>query len=115
MQNLLPVNMIARVLNMLLENDMFRLFVLAVASVYTGYTLYPVPKFLDNMFYVSSAFKYLILLLVLSASIYPLDGSKTLMVLVVPLFVLALFELMRRYEKLGSVAGALGLSCDKSE
>lgn len=102
---------VVRLLNAFLHNDMFRLFVLAVASVYTGYTLYPVPKFLDDMFYTSNLFKYLILLLVLGASIYPLNDTKTYMIFVVPLLVLLFFQFLRNYEKEGSIIGALNLTC----
>jgi hypothetical protein len=112
----IPVSPIANVLNALLSNNMGRLFILAVASVYTGYTLYPVPKFLDNLFYTSNVFKYLILVLVLGASIFPLDESKTMLVLTVPALVLIFFEMLRQYDSSGSLSGMLGLDCpDKEE
>lgn len=111
----LPIGPIVKALNALLSNNVVRLFVLAVASVYTGYTLYPVPDFLNKMFDTSVVFKYLILMLVLAASIFPLDESKTLLVLGIPVLVLCLFELMRKYEQVGSLTGVLGMDCPAEE
>ena len=111
MSSILPVGPIVVALNSLLQNNVIRMFILAVASVYTGYTLYPVPEFLDQMFYKSVFFKYLILVLVLAASIFPLNESNALLVLGVPVLVLGFFELMRKYESAGSIAGMMGVDC----
>ena len=111
----IPIGPIVNALNLLLSNNVVRLFVLAVASVCTGYTLYPVPDFLNKMFDTSIIFKYLILMLVLAASIFPLDESKTILVLGVPVLVLCMFEAMRRYESAGSLSGMLGMDCPSKE
>lgn len=93
------LDLVSNTLNLMLRNDFVRLLILAIMSVYTGYTLYPVPDFLNEIFNTSYVAKYLVLMLVLSASIYPLDSGKVILVLLVPLFVLLLFHFLRAYEK----------------
>jgi hypothetical protein len=87
--------LISQGLNILLRNNVVRLFILTVTSVYAGYTLNPVPFFLKKAFDRSMIFKYLILMFGLAASNFPLDESKTCLAIGVPVIVLFLFEMMK--------------------
>ena len=89
---------IAQMLNILLSNNTMRFFVLMVTSVYTGYTLYPVPKFLDELFYSSDIFKYLTLMFLLSTSMYPVTSENIYTILLIPGLVLLFFKLLRKYD-----------------
>jgi hypothetical protein len=95
-------NMLSTNLNKLFSNDYFRIFIMLVASVYAGYTLQPVPRKLNKMFDTSHFFKYLILFAGSVTALYPLDEKKLAMCVIMPLVVLVVFEMMRRYEKRSS-------------
>jgi hypothetical protein len=81
--------------NYLLQNQYIRVFVFIVATVYAGYTLLPVPKNLKRMFSESEVFKYFILFFVAASMLHPLDNTKLKICLIVPVFVLLMFRLMR--------------------
>lgn len=111
---MLMLSSVVQFINTFLQNGTFRVFVLVVTSVFTGYTLYPVPKTLDNMFYVSHVFKYLILMLVLASSMHPLNESSLFLVVVVPVLVLLMFRFLRKYEEKGTLRDALTATmCNK--
>jgi len=85
-------------LNNVLKNDWLRSFLLLIVSVYAGYTLQPVPSKLNNLFDTSTSFKYLILFVLMLTSLYPLDGNKVVLSIVVPIMLLVFFEFLRKGE-----------------
>ena len=86
-------------LNYLLSNDHIRMFVMLVASVYAGYTLYPVPANLDKMFNESNVFKYFILFFGAVIALYPVNEHSLALCATGPILVLGFFELIRRHNK----------------
>lgn len=97
------LTLLIQALNMVLSSSMFRSFILVITSVYTGYTLYPVPKFLDEMFYTSNIFKYIILLFLLCTSMYPVTNDNILIILIIPIIVLIFFKFLRKYDNTRSL------------
>jgi len=86
-------------INNILENDWLRSFLLLVVSVYAGYTLQPVPNNVNNLFNTSTAFKYLVLFVLMLTSLYPLDNNKVILSIVVPIALLVFFEFLRKNDK----------------
>lgn len=81
--------------NYMLQNNYVRVFVFMLAAVYAGYTLTPVPKNLQNLFRDSEVFKYFVLFFIGASMLHPLDETKVKLCLIVPLFVLFLFRMLR--------------------
>jgi len=81
--------------NNLLSINLTRIFLLLITSVYIGYTLQPVPKVLNNLFDNSNLFKFLILFICGSTSLYPLDNNKLLYILISSILILILFNYLR--------------------
>ena len=82
-------------LNKLLQNDWLKVLLLLIGSVFAGYTLYPVPAKLDDMFTNSVLFKYMILFAVLISALHHLDNRKIILALLIPIVVLGIFNLLR--------------------
>jgi hypothetical protein len=89
---------IATILNSTLDNVHFRYAVLVIVSVFAGYTLQPVPKYLNSLFDTSILLKYAIQVLVLATAAYPLNDENIFPVLLAPVVVLGIFELLRKFE-----------------
>jgi len=119
MSSTIPLNFVSNAINSLLSNNSVRMTILLIASVFTGYTLYPIPAFLNDMFDTSIVFKYFILFFVLVASIYPLDQTKLILAIGVPVVILCFFEIMRNYQqyldKVPSIRTVLGWDCPDHE
>lgn len=90
--------MIARILNVALRSDALRMFILLVSSVMIGYTLQPVPKWLDQYFDHSNILKFLILMGVGLTAVYPLNNSEVILVAALSILVLALFSWFRKID-----------------
>lgn len=86
--------------NKLLGNDYFRIFFLLITGVFIGYTLQPVPKWLNYLFDNSIIFKFIILFMVGIIAGHPLDKSKTFKVALGAFIVLFLFYLARQIDVL---------------
>lgn len=84
--------------NKLLNNDYFRIFFLILTGVFAGYTLQPVPKWLSNLFDKSEIFKFLVLFMVGSVAVHPIDKSKALKITIGAVVVLGLFYLARVFD-----------------
>lgn len=110
---MLPFSLVSQFINTFLQNRIFRIVVVVITSVFTGYTLYPVPQFLDSMFYTSSLFKYLILMFAIASSMYPLNEQTVLLAVVVPAVVLYTFHFLRKYNEKGNLRDALKASVCK--
>jgi hypothetical protein len=94
--------------NYMLQNNYVRMFVFVVAAVYAGYTLMPVPKRLENMFNNSELFKYFVLFFVAASMMHPLDETKVKICLIVPIFVLLLFRMLRNHSSGKSLFHGIG-------
>ena len=94
------VNKSIELQNKLLENDYFRIFFLLITGVFIGYTLQPVPKWLNNLFDNSVIFKFIVLFIVGAVAVFPLDKYKTFKVALGAITVLFLFYLTRQIDVL---------------
>jgi len=84
--------------NKLLNNDYFRIFFLILVAVFAGYTLQPVPKWLSNLFDKSEIFKFIVLFMVGSVAVHPIDKSKAFKITLGVIVVLGLFYLARVFD-----------------
>ncbi len=85
--------------NILLKNDYLRMLILIVCSVFIGYTLQPVPKWLNNLFDTSNIFKFFILFMVGATTVYPLNKYNIIWITFGSVGCLFLFHLARLYDK----------------
>lgn len=80
--------------------DFFRLFSLVISGVFAGYTLQPVPKWLNNLFDTSILFKYMVLVIIGITALYPVNGKKMIDILISSGIILLLFAGLRHIDKL---------------
>jgi hypothetical protein len=85
--------------NTSLKNDYFRMLILIVSGVFIGYTLQPVPKWLNNLFDTSNVFKFFVLFAVGSIAVYPLNKNNIVWVTTASIGCLYLFHLARLYDQ----------------
>lgn len=86
---------LVQVLNTSLQSVYVRGFIFMLAGVYMGYTLQPVPEWLNDLFNTSNPFKFVILFFTSIAATYPLNNESVMVALVSSFVVLTLFEVMR--------------------
>lgn len=85
-------------LNSSLSNNYLRMFLMLTCGVFAGYTLQPVPKWLNNIFDTSHLLKFLILFFGGVTAVYPLDGNELFLVFVSSVSILFVFELLRQFD-----------------
>ena len=73
--------------NKIFKNNYLRMILLLISSVFMGYTLQPVPKWLNNLFDTSNILKFFILFISGSLVVYPLNE------------VLIILNISRNYER----------------
>jgi hypothetical protein len=78
-----------------LGNNMVRNTLFVLFSIMLGYVLYPVPKTLDNLFYQSNIFKYIIIFMVMVTTMNVKDMNTLIICIIVPALVLGLLEFLR--------------------
>ncbi len=93
------VDQTSTVSNTLFANDFFRLASLITAGVFAGYTLQPVPRWLNRLFDTSVAFKFLVIVVIGITAVYPVNRTKFIHVVISAALILAIFEVMRGYDK----------------
>jgi hypothetical protein len=93
------INKIVIFNNFILHNDYLRTILLLVTSVFMGYVLQPVPKWLNNLFNTSNILKFFILFITGSIVIYPLNKYNIYHVIVSSILVLVLFHSARQYDE----------------
>ena len=84
--------------NNILSNDFVRLLVLILGGIYAGYTLQPIPEWLNNLFNKSNVFKFLILMMIGLVASYPINEQKIMNVIIISIFILVFFELKRKID-----------------
>jgi hypothetical protein len=85
-------------INNMFNNDFVRLFSLILAGIYAGYTLQPVPKWLNMLFDKSQLFKFIIIMIIGITAVYPIDNNKLINITLSATIVLMLFEFFRKYD-----------------
>ncbi len=95
----MTINLFVESTNNILSNDYLRVLLLLITGVYMGYTLQPVPKWLNKMFDTSVLLKFAVLFIAGSISLYPLNNNSLMWVTVGSVLTLGLFEYMRKIDK----------------
>ena len=85
--------------NIFLKNNYLRIILLLVTGVFMGYTLQPVPKWLNNMFDTSHTLKFFVLFIAGCIAVYPVNKNNIVWVFMGSLGTLYLFYLFRLYDK----------------
>ncbi len=88
------------IMNKTFKNDFFRMLSFVIVSVFIGYTLQPVPKWLNNLFDKSFILKFIVMLLVGITAVYPLDKTEIINIVISSIIILVLFEGARYIDKL---------------
>lgn len=89
----------SKIVSQSFKNDFFRLISLLIAGVFAGYTLQPVPKWLNEQFDNNVIFKFAILVVIGITALYPIDEKKFVYIVLTSVITLALFEILRKFEK----------------
>ena len=85
--------------NELLHNDYLRIALLLVTGVFMGYTLQPVPKWLNKLFDTSHTLKFFILFIAGCITVYPVNKNNIIWVGLGSALTLGFFQLARKYDK----------------
>lgn len=67
--------------------------------MFAGYTLQPVPKWLNDQFDNNIILKFVILVVIGITALYPIDEKKFLYIVLTSVITLALFEILRKFDK----------------
>jgi hypothetical protein len=86
----------ANFVNILLENIYLRSFLFMMSGVFMGYTLQPVPEWLNHLFNTSVVLKFWVLFLTIVATFYPMDPTEMSISFVCCALTLILFHIARR-------------------
>ena len=92
----LLINKIVYIHNILLKNNNIRYFILLTTGVFMGYTLQPVPKYLDNIFNTSNIFKFIILFYAGIVSVYPVTYRNIIQIFLISLLIIIMFSFFRK-------------------
>jgi len=92
------MDIIIEKINFMFSNDFYRLYLLILCSIYAGYTLQPVPKWLNNMFNTSNIFKFFILICIGITAVYPIDKNKLINISLSSFIILVLFDIFRTFD-----------------
>lgn len=85
--------------NEFLRNDYLRIALLLVTGVFMGYTLQPVPKWLNKMFDTSHTLKFFVLFIAGCIAVYPVNKSNIIWVGLGSAITLGLFHAARKYDE----------------
>ncbi len=84
--------------NNFLQNDYLRIALLLVTGVFMGYTLQPVPKWLNNLFNTSNTLKFFVLFIAGCIAVYPINHNNIIWVGLGSALTLWLFHMARKYD-----------------
>jgi len=84
-----------KTVNTTFSNDFFKLFSLLLTGIFAGYTLQPVPIWLNNLFNNSNIFKFAIIFIIGITSVYPINKDKIANIFISSVIILAIFSLFR--------------------
>ncbi len=92
-------NLFVKSTNNILSNDYLRVLLLLITGVFMGYTLQPVPKWLNKMFDTSILLKFIVLFIAGSISLYPLNNNSLMWITIGSILTLVLFQYMRKMDE----------------
>lgn len=96
--NTISVDNVVEQKNRVLKNNYIRIAILIITGVFMGYTLQPVPAWLNNLFNTSHLLKFFVLYLAGLVAVYPVNKENMKWVFVGTVLALALFQVMRRFD-----------------
>ncbi len=82
--------------NILLANIYLRSLLFMLSGVFMGYTLQPVPEWVNHLFNTSQILKFCVLFLTIVATFYPMDPTEMAISFVCCALTLILFQIARR-------------------
>lgn len=84
------------IINKLLDNLYLKTFLIILTGIYAGYTLQPVPKWLNNLFDTNLIFKFIIILIIGLTMLHPIDKNKLMVIIICTVLILGLFEFFKK-------------------
>lgn len=87
---------IINIINKILDNTLIKTFLIILTGIYAGYTLQPVPKWLNNLFDNNLIFKFIIILIIGLTILHPIDMNKLIIIIICTILILGLFEYFRK-------------------
>jgi hypothetical protein len=91
----LLINKLVNIHNILLKNNNIRYFILLTTGVFMGYTLQPVPDYLNNIFNNSNIFKFIILFYAGLVAVYPINYENIVQIFLISLLIIIIFSFLR--------------------
>ena len=85
--------------NNFLQNDYLRIALLLITGVFMGYTLQPVPKWLNKLFDTSHTLKFFVLFIAGCIAVYPVTKTNVVWVGLGSVLTLLLFHIARKYDE----------------
>ncbi len=82
-------------INVILSNKQMYAFFMLLSGIFLGYTLQPVPDWLNNIFNTSQLFKYIVIIIVGLTVAYPIDKTEFTAIIIMAAIILVMFKLMR--------------------
>ena len=82
------------------SNDFFKLVSLLLTGIFAGYTLQPVPKWLNKLFDNSHIFKFIIIFTIGITSAYPINKDKISNIFISSVVILVIFSVFRYIDEL---------------
>lgn len=85
--------------NQLLNVEIIRYMILIVSGVFAGYTLQPVPEWLNHLFDTSYVFKFAVIIAIGMVALYPLDDNEVNYIFIGSFLVLVMFMVFRKIDE----------------
>ena len=82
------------------SNDFFKLVSILLTGIFAGYTLQPVPKWLNKLFDSSHIFKFFIIFIIGITSAYPINKNKISNIFISSVVILVIFSVFRYIDEL---------------
>jgi len=82
------------------SNEFFKLISLLLTGILAGYTLQPVPKWLNKLFDNSNIFKFIIIFTIGITSTYPINKDKISNIFISSVIILVIFSVFRYIDEI---------------
>lgn len=81
-------------INDILSNKYMYTFFTLFSGIFLGYTLRPIPKWLNKIFDTSRMFKYFVIVIVGLTIMYPIDKTEFSAIIIMAVVILVILELI---------------------
>lgn len=86
------------IVNDTLGNRHINIFLMLISGIFLGYTLQPIPKWLNKQFNTNYLLKYIIICTVGLTSLHPITRENFISVMIISFAILIMFDLMRKFD-----------------